>query len=464
MVPLIEGSSVATVLTFGDNFVLNIALLLVLVLLLLCSSFFSASETAYSTVNIIRLKNYQDEKKKGAKKAVYIAEKFDLTLITILIGNNFVNIAATTIAAVIFTAAIANPTIANIANTLVMTLLVLVFGEIVPKSFAKENAEKLALKLSGPMYFIIKLLYPISFLFLKLRKALVKNNNEAENTPFMTEDELDNVIEVMEDQGVLDEKDAELISNSINLNDKTVYEIMTPRVDMISVNVNASVSEIKEIFFKYQFSRLPVYKEDKDHMIGLIRERDFFTALIQNGEDKVNILDLMTKPYYVSKSTKVPDLISDMQQTKEHFAIVVDEYGGTDGIVTLEDALEELVGEIYDEYDEVDSKPELIQINENTYEISADMELEDLFDNLNLGKVPATEYSNVGGFIYEQCEELPVEGKEVQFESKYEKDNIENPISITNLLTFKIKKVVDRRIRSVELTISQIDNLENEED
>ena len=156
--------------------------------------------------------------------------------------------------------------------------------------------------------------------------------------------------------------------------------------------------------------------------------------------------------------------MSDMQQTKEHFAIVVDEYGGTDGIVTLEDALEELVGEIYDEYDEVDSKPELIQINENTYEISADMELEDLFDSLNLGKVPATEYSNVGGFIYEQCEELPVEGKEVQIESKYEKDNIENPISITNLLTFKIKKVVDRRIRSVELTISQIDNLENEED
>lgn len=464
MVPLSEGSSVATILGFGDNLALNITLVCVLVLLLLCSAFFSSAETAYSTVNIIRLKNKQDEKVKGAKKAVYCAEKFDVTLITILIGNNFVNIAATTIAAVVFGAMIANPTLANILNTVVMTILVLTFGEIIPKSFAKENAEDLAIRFSGTMYFIIKLLTPISFIFMKFRKSLLSKDKEKELDPYMTEAELGNVIEVMEDQGVLNEKDAELIANSITLNDKTVYEIMTPRVDMISIDVDSSIEEIKTKFFDYQFSRLPVYQEDKDHMIGLIRERDLFTAIIQNGQDNVNIKDLMTKPYFVSKSTKVLDLISEMQATKEHFAIVVDEYGGTDGIVTLEDALEELVGEIYDEYDEVDTKPELTELEHNKYLISADMEIEDLFEDLNLGKAPESEYSSVGGYIYELCEELPSEGKVVQIKSVYEKDDIENPIYITYLLSFEIKEVVDRRIRSVVLSISEVDNIANTEE
>lgn len=465
MVPLsVEGSSVATILAFNDNLVLNIALCCALVVLLMLSAFFSSSETAYSTVNLIRLKNYQDEKVKGAKKAVYIAENFDMTLITLLVGNNIVNIAATTIATIIFDSFVTNELVSTILNIVVMTLVVLTFGEIIPKSIAKRKPEAIALKFSGAFYVVMKILLPISILFHKFRKTVIKENDNTE--PFMTEDELENVIDVMEDQGVLDENDAELISNSLSLNDKTAYDIMTPRVDMICVNIEDSVLNIRDTFFEYQYSRLPVYRDDKDNIVGLLKERDFFTALIKYGADKVNINKLITKPYFVSKSTKVDDLIRDMQKEKQHFGVVVDEYGGTDGIVTLEDCLEEIVGEIYDEYDDEEKTVDLKQVSENKYLISAEMQLEDLFEQLELGKVPESAYSNVGGFIYDLCEELPQEGMLVEYESVYEKIDLENPISITYQLKFLIKQVKEKRIRTLELTIEekQLDEQEKEEE
>lgn len=463
LVPLsVEGSSVATILTFSDNLVLNVVLCASIVVLLMLSAFFSASETAYSTANIIRLKNYQEEKRKGARKAVYIAENFDKTLITLLVGNNIVNIAATTIATIVFGNLIPDGALANVLNVVVMTLLVLIFGEILPKSFAKKNPEALALKFSGAFYIVMKILAPISVLFYKFRSVLIKENKNDE--PFMTEDELENVIDVMEDQGVLDEEDAELISNTINLNEKTVYEIMTPRVDMISVNIEDSVLDIRDKFFEYQYSRLPVYRLDKDNIIGLLKERDFFTALIKHGADKVNINKLITKPFFVSKATKVDDLLREMQKAKQHFAVVVDEYGGTDGIVTLEDCLEEIVGEIYDEYDEIEKLPDIKEIDTNKYAIQAEMELEDLFEQLNLGKVPESIYSNVGGFIYDLCEEVPQVGKVIEYESVYEKVDLENPVRIVYNLIFKIKQVKDKRIRMVELeVVIKEDNDDNEE-
>ena len=455
LVPLsVEGSSVV-LNAFNDNLGLNLVLIGALVVLLMLSAFFSASETAYSTVNIMRLKGYQEEKRKGAKKAVYIAEKYDITITTILIGNNLVNIAATTIAGTILVRLIINQTLADLVTTIAMTLLVLTFGEILPKTFAKQKAEDLALKFSGALYFLMKLFTPLSWFFLKLRKSLIKND-DAEAEPFMTEDELENVIDVMEDQGVLDEKDAELISNSISINETTVYEIMTPRVDMICIDIEDSVAEIRNKFFEYQFSRIPVYREDKDNIIGILRERDFFTALIKYGPDKININKLISKPFFVSKATKVSDLIRDMQQEKKHFAVVVDEYGGTDGIVTLEDALEELVGEIYDEYDEVDTDPEIKKVDDNKYLISAEMQLEEIFESLELGPTPECIYSNIGGFVYDLCEDVPQEGKQISIESIYEVNDIENPIYKKYNLTFTIKKVVEKRIKLVELLIEEV--------
>lgn len=432
----------------------NLLLLVLLVLLLIASSFFSSAETAYSSVNIIRLRNYMEEKRKGAKKAVYIAEKFDLTLTTILVGNNFVNISATTIAAYILTRVISEPGLANIINTILMTIIVLIFGEILPKSYGKENAEKYALKYAGILYVIIKILYPITFIFIKLKKSIFKRYENRTLNPYVTEEELESIIDVMENEGVIDEDDAELIQSAIALNERTVSEIMTPRVDVVAIEVNDSVESVKEMFFEHQFSRIPVYREDKDNMIGILSERDFFTALLKKQE--INIENLMTQPYYVSKKTKVNDLIKEMQRMKKHFAIVSDEYGGTSGIVTMEDALEELVGEIYDEYDE-EALQDIVKIEENKYHLSNDMDLEELFESLKLGNPPESNYSTVGGFVYELCEDLPTEGTVIHYTSIYEEYDLENPIEIKYDLEFIVMKVENRRIRNIELNIRKIE-------
>ncbi|MDD3107053.1 MAG: hemolysin family protein [Bacilli bacterium] len=437
---------------FTENLALNIGLLILLIFLLIASAFFSSTETAYSSVNIIRLRNYMEEKKKGAKKAVYIAEKFDIALTTILIGNNFVNISATTIAAFILGKTIANPTIANIVNTVIMTVIVLIFGEIFPKSYGKANPEKVALHVASTMYFLIKMLWPITYVFNKLNNK-IKSKTVQSNNPYVTEDELESIIDVMETEGVINEDDAELIQSAIGLNERTVFDIMTPRVDVIAVDINDSVESIKQLFFEHQFSRMPVYREDKDHILGVLSERDFFTALLKN--ERIDLSKMISDPYFVSKKTKVNELIKDMQKMKRHFAIVSDEYGGTSGIVTMEDALEELVGEIYDEYDE---EADLIisQIDENHYLLSANMEVEELFESLKLGDVPNSNYGTVGGFVYELCEDLPIEGNSIHYTSVYEEIDLENPVEIKYDLEFIVKKVENRRIRSVELKITKI--------
>src|SRR5690554_3534783 len=251
-----------------------------------------------------------DEKVKGAKKAVYIAEKYDITLTTILVGNNLVNIASTTIAAYIISTVITQPSIANIINTVIMTIIILIFGEILPKSYGKSNADKVALKLSGPLYFTIKLMYPITWLFLKMQRSIVKKN---ESIPSVTEDELETIIDVMETEGIIQKTNAELIQSALNLDEKNVIDIMTPRVDMIAVDISDSVEEIRDLFFEYQFSRVPVYEDDKDNIIGILSERDFFTAYIKNPNHDVDLRKIISKPYYVSKTKKVDDLIREMQ-------------------------------------------------------------------------------------------------------------------------------------------------------
>lgn len=429
-------------------------LLVVLIILLWLSSLFSSLETAYSTVNIIRLRNYMEEKKKGAKKAVYIAEKFDNTLTTLLIGNNLVNIGATTIAGYIIGKMILNPMWSNVVTTLGMTLIVLIFGEIIPKSYAKENAEKVALRYSGFLFVLIKIFSPLTWFFQKLRKLFLKKN--VDTTPQVTEEELESIIETMEDEGVIENKDAELMQNALDINDTNVYEIMTPRVDIVAIEVNMSVENIKKMFFDFQYSRIPVYDQDKDNMIGILHERDFFTAYINQNGKNINIRSLMSKPRYVSESTKVSDLIEEMQSGKFHFAIVSDEYGGTSGIVTLEDALEELVGEIYDEYDEEIENFKFKKIDEQHYIVSPNTELDELFDELKLGKKPNSKYHNVGGFVYELSEETPYKGKVVIYHSIYEEESVENPVHKEYNLKFTIDKVYKRRILSLLLEIEEI--------
>lgn len=218
----------------------------------------------------------------------------------------------------------------------------------------------------------------------------------------------------MEDQGVFDEDHADIIHGAVSLGNKKVAEIMTPRVDVVAVGIDHTPREILDVFLETQFSRLPVYDTDKDNIVGVLQVKDFLIAMIQTENHKdINLLDLLVEPLYVSKQTKVDDLIKVMQDEKKHFAIVSDEYGGTSGVVTMEDALEELVGEIYDEYDDDEKDPFLIKESENTYYLSADLELDELYDTLDLGSPQEDRYLTVGSYIYELCEGLPEESQTI---------------------------------------------------
>jgi len=433
-----------------------LALILILVLLV-GSAFFSAAETSFSSVNIIRLKSYVEEKRRGARKALYIADNYEQTLSSILVGNNFVNIAATTIAAFILMKTIADPTIANIINTIVMTIIILIFGEIVPKSYAKEHSEKFALRFSGLMYFLIKFMMPFTFFFIKIKKMLLRRV-EDNNEPTVTEDELDKIIETMEEEGVIESKDADLIQGVLDLGDRTVYDIMTPRVDMVAIDVNESVESIKNKFFEHQFSRVPVYEGDKDHIVGFIIERDFYSTLLKN--QKVDIRKMMNEPVFVSEEMKVDDLIRFMQSRKKHFAIVSDEYGGTSGIVTMEDAFEELVGEIYDEHDTAEITEEITKVEENVYHVTADIDLNDLFEHLDLGEAPDNYYSTLGGFLYGLSESIPEENQEFSYNALVYRQNKDNLMTEVNVfLKFKILVVEERRIKLVRVEVSSLTDL-----
>ena len=263
--------------------VTNVATIVAIILLLIFSAFFSASEIAFSSSSNIRIRNFAEEKAKGARKALYIQEHFDKALSTILVGNNFVNILSTTLCGYLFAKVIFNPVLYNIVNTVIMTIVILIFGEILPKAIAKSNPEKTALRLAPILYIVMKVLYVVCVPFNLMQKALIKNN-EKEHKPTVTEDELETIVETMEDEGVIDEENADIIFGALKVNDVSVKDIMTPRVDVVCVNVSSKIDEIKDVFLKYQFSRLPVYEKSKDNVIGILNQKDFFSAII--GQEK----------------------------------------------------------------------------------------------------------------------------------------------------------------------------------
>ncbi len=425
-----------------------------IIVLVFCSSFFSASETAFSTVNVMRLRTYAQEKRRGARKALWVAENYERTVTTILVGNNFVNILATTLAGTAFTIVFLNPTVANAASTIIMTLTVLTFGEILPKCLAKANAEKFTLLTSGILYFLIKLLTPIVWIFIGIKKIFIKNKEDEE--PTVTEQELESIIDTMEEEGVIDKDDASLIQSVLDIGERTVNDIMIPRVDFVAIENTDSIEEIKKTFLEYKFSRLPVYKEDKDHIIGVLSDKDFFAALFETP-NRVNIKKLIKTPLYVSETMKVDDLIRKMQKAKKHLAIVSDEYGGTSGIVTMEDALEELVGEIYDEHDDTEVEKDIEELGENKYKIVADVMLDDLYENLNLGETPDTNYPTLGGYLYAMFEHIPVVGDKYTADATIFTDQDSDTLLEERYFTleYTILSVVERRIISVLLEVKE---------
>lgn len=442
------------------NFGMTDAISLVaVVLLVVLSAFFSSSETAFSSVNTMRIKNYAEEKVKGARRAQYICDHFDMALVSFLVGNNLVNIANTTLCAYLFGKFILNPTLANVLNTVIMTIIILIFGEILPKGYAKHNPEKFVLKFSGAIYAFMKMIYIVALPFYGLQKVVLKNKEIHK----ITEDEFETIVDTMEDQGVIDSDNASIIHGALDISEKTVYDIFVPRVDMVAIPVTATVDEVKKVFVESQFSRIPVYAEDKDDILGILNYKDFMMA--EYAGQKFDLKKLITKPLKVTKTMKVDELMRVMQKEKKHIAIVYDEYGGTSGLVTMEDALEEMVGEIYDEHDEFEDNP-ITELAENKFRVDPDISVEDLFEYLKIEHLPETSYPSVGGIIYELSETLPEKGTTVKVTAVDDVLNEKNEyVSMIADLTFTVEKVEDNRIQKVLLEVErrEINEKENKE-
>lgn len=429
-------------------------LLVLMLALIVISALFSMTEMAYSAVGKVRLKTLIEQNVKGSKKAYWIVENFDRTLTTLLVGNNLANVALTTVSVLFFSGLLRSlpnsDTLITIINTVVITIIVLIFGEILPKSLAKTHPERVSLFFSGFIYFLIKILTPITYPFRVLNRRVIRQDGEGR--PTVTESELETIIDTMEEEGSIDEEEADMLQKVLDLSEITVEEIMTPRVDMVAIDIQASVNQIRDIFFKSKFSRIPVYDGNSDNIIGILSERDFYTKLIKG--QNINIKKLLRKAIFVPSTSKVDALIELLQMENSHIAIVIDEYGGVDGLVTMEDALEELVGEIYDEHDDVTEA--ILQKDENHYLINAEIDLKVLFEDLNLGETPLSDSTSLGGWLFEKFQDIPDVGEKFQYELSVNQvyDELSELVSEDKeILTFTVLKVKKRRIKSVLLKV-----------
>ena len=304
--------------------------IILIILCLVFSGLFSSAEMAFSTVNKIRLKNYASQGNKRAEKALEIATKFDNALMAILIGNNVVNTASASIGTILFTEIFGSGGVG--VATMVMTVLVLIFGEILPKSLAKENAESLALTFAVPLSFVIKLFTPVIWIFTKIKdgtmKIFVKSTEEQ---PSVTEDELKYIIDEIEEQGVLEEQEGDLVRSALEFDEITVGEILIPRVNVVGIEINADIDEIKQTFMTEMYSRLPVYEKSLDNIVGIITQKDFFRLILNNdiNENSFEIKDIMQDVIHISELKLISEAMKDMQKSKTHMAVVMDQYGGT---------------------------------------------------------------------------------------------------------------------------------------
>ncbi len=425
--------------------------------LLLCSSFFSASETAFSFMNVIRIRSMAENKVKGARKALYISEHSDRVLTTILVGNNIVNILSTTICAYLLSQFIDNATLLNVMNTVVMTIIILITGEILPKSIAKAQPEKFAVKIAGVMYFLMKVLFPIVICFYGLQKLFTKKKTlENESNITVTEDELESIIDTMQEEGVLEDGESDIIQGAIKIKEVTAHDIMTHRVDVVFLDVKTSLEEVEKKFVENQYSRMPVYSESTDNVVGVLNIKDYFTAKIKGKQFQLK--DLMHKPLFTAENTNVDTLIKEMQKAKKHLAVVLDENGGVSGIVTMEDCTETVFGEIYDETDQDEKEPVFEKIGENEYVIDPDISIEDLFEKLEVENLPENPYQTLNSFLFGLSEDVPENG------TVYEHFTIDEIIDDEGNLTehkinmvFTVTKLVDHKIEMVNLKIVYLD-------
>ncbi|QSX07141.1 HlyC/CorC family transporter [Sedimentibacter sp. zth1] len=388
----------------------GISLVIALFALICLSSYFSATETAFTSFNKIRIKNLANMGDKKAQSVLDISEKYDKLLSTILIGNNIVNITSASLATILFTRWFPNSGVT--VSTVVMTVLVLIFGEITPKTLAKEYPEKFVLATVGIIKFFSIILAPLNFVFSLVRKVLDKLIKKKVE-PSITEEELKTIIDEVESEGVINKHESELIRSAIEFDDVNAEDIYTPRIDVIAIEENDSLEHVKQIFVENGFSRLPVYKETIDHIVGVIHEKDFYKAL---SKEKSGIKSIISNVLYVMPNKKISSLLRELQQSKTHMAIVVDEYGGTEGLVTLEDIIEELVGDIWDEHDEI--LTHFRKLDDNKYIVSCNADIEDMVEYLELGiDYDDDDYSTVNGWVVKNFDRIPEEGDLIEIDN-----------------------------------------------
>lgn len=380
----------------------------VIALLMVLSAVCSATETAFSSCNRIRLKKLADEGNRSAKKALNICENFDKALTAILIGNNVVNILSSALATVFFTERFGSGSVGM--ATAVMTVLVLIFGEILPKSLAKENSERFSIFMAAPLAVFMFVITPLIWIFSAIKSGVVKLVGSKENAPSVTEEELKYIIEEIADEGVLEEQESDLVRSALEFDEIAIGKILVPRIRIAAVEINESIEDIKDLFIKTKYSRLPVYEKDIDHIVGVIHQADFFEMYVSKKKHDIN--KIIHEPLYITESKKISETLGLMQKGKMHMAVVVDQYGGTEGICTLEDIIEELVGEIYDESDEEDTS--FIRRSKDECDISGELSVTDFLERFDMDeRTIDTETHSMGGWVMELLDRIPEPGERV---------------------------------------------------
>ena len=387
----------------------DVITIIVMALLILTSSYFSATETAFSSLNKARLKALAEKGNKRAVRTLALSEKFDRLLSTILIGNNAVNIALTAIATVFFIKILKNDVSGPTVATVVVTVLVLIFGEISPKTLAKESPERFAMFSAPFIRFFIVILTPLSFIFSLWQKLLLKVFKVKDDRK-MTPDELLVLVDEVEEGGMIDAEESELLRSAIEFNEQEAVDILTPRVDVEGVSEDAKKEDIARVFTDTGFSRLPVYRESIDNIIGVVHQKDFYDGPKITAK---SLKEIMKPPVFVTPTMKISDILKILQQQKAHIAVVTDEFGGTLGIVTMEDILEELVGEIWDEHDEV--VEEFTLLDDGSYRVSCNADLDEMFEFFDLDA--EEDQGSVGGWVLDQIGKIPDVGDTFDYEN-----------------------------------------------
>jgi len=375
------------------------------------SAYFSASEIAFASANKMRLKKAAESGSKKAKLAYFIYEHYETALTTILIGNNLVNIAASSLATLIAIKLLGEAG-AGVA-TVVMTILILIFGEILPKIIAKDHAEGFSLTTAPFLRFLMFITFPVVFILSILLNAVNRIFGIPEQSPSVTEDDLYSIIETVEDEGIIDEERSDLLQSALDFSEIAAQEIITPRVDMVSVDVEDDMDTILDIAVHSRFSRIPVYEDNIDNIIGILYLNHFFKKIVETKE--FSIRTLLMDVCFIHKSMKLPSVLAELKRRKMHMAVVTDEYGGTLGVLTMEDVLEQLVGEIWDESDEVEVYFKVI--DEKIVEVDADISIYDFLEYFEIDERDFdSDYTTVGGWVIDMLNGFPEAQASFQFQ------------------------------------------------